>query len=343
MSRVPNPVWSKSSSSPSRSSCATRNVPPPPRSAGHDQRPGGEQPLSRRQLDRERLRLARAQLALVEPVAQPRRRLEVGPALGPRPVRLVAAERARERGKQLLAQLVGVVRVDVRPAADARDAAHLAPRALVEREPHDRDRQLDAAPGDAPRGGARRRRRAVVEAVGDEDDLMAAPVGPEVAGRGQQRTADRRPALALQPMHRVAQLRAVAGRHRCDELGVGAGPRAALARDARAVDAQPHRRLPRHGVEHLVHGRLGRVQPRPAAITRRRVHRPRRVEHEHHGGPVAGVGRRLRHGRPSERQRRQTRESPGARDARSGAENFDLSAPCCQTDGAQPSPSCRRS
>ena len=59
---------------------------------------------------------------------------------------------------------------------------------------------------------------------------MAAAVGAEVARRGEQRRADRRPALAGQRLRGRAQAAALAAGDRRDELGVRAGGRTALVR-----------------------------------------------------------------------------------------------------------------
>ena len=123
------------------------------------------------------------------------------------PGRLVGAEGAREQREQLVAELVGVVDVDVGPAAGLGDAAQLLAHAVVDLEADDRDREVDAALGHALGGLAGIRRRAVVAAVGDEHDAALALGGAEVVRDGEQRAADRRPALALERVDRVASAR----------------------------------------------------------------------------------------------------------------------------------------
>ena len=142
--------------------------------------------------------------------------------------------------------------------------------AVIDLEADDRDRHLDAALGDLLGGLARVRRRAVVAAVGDQDHAAPPLRGAEVVRDGQQRRADRRPALAVEPVDGAAQRVLVQRPDRDGQLGVPAALGARDLADLRAVDPQPERRALRQPVDER---RRRPAWPRPGAS--RRCPRPR--------------------------------------------------------------------
>ncbi len=225
----------------------------------------------------------------------------------------------RRESAQLGDQGVRVRGVVEGAAAGLRHAGELVARRRVHLEPDHVDVQVEPLLRQVASHLARITAARLL-AVGDQDDGARAAVGQ--IGRGLfEAVGDRGVAEGPGLAEGGAQRSLVGRAHRDDELRVLAGAR--TVGDPRAVDAQAHLDVAGKSADDLSHRRDGGLEPRPA-VSVRLLHRPRRVQHEHHLPRAVGLlGTGGRGGqecgkRGAEQQRHERRPQRRARCRRQG-------------------------
>ena len=257
-------------------------------------------------------RLPRGDAADVLPGADRPGQVRRSGGIEPRAARLVSAQRAGGDRLERLAELLGVVGVDVGALALVGDALELAPRARLDLEADRLDLQVDPLARELLGDAARRWRRAVVPAVGHEHDRVRA-LGGQVAGHERHRSEA---PIGVKPLALIWATRSFSAPRFSGSIGVTSRVSAHPAAlppplTSAAVDPQADLRVVGPRVDQRVHRRLGRLElraPRPVVV----VHRLRRVEHEHdRGRRVALLGLLCRGGLRRERgEQHDSRDGP---------------------------------